>query len=127
MRREDIEAIRKEIDRLRERDTLVVVEGRKDAASLKSLGITHVMSLGKAPLYKVAERIAAKAKDVALLTDLDREGRMLFSKLKGQLSQMGVRIDVRLRETLFRLTAVREIEGLASFLRSHERWPDDAA
>lgn len=97
----------------RARDKHVIVEGARDEASLMKLGFSNVSRLS-GPLFKVVEQI--NDKEVVLLTDLDVEGRFLFSKLSNDLAARGVRIDNSLRQLLFR-TELRQIEGLASFLQ----------
>ena len=59
-------------------------------------------------------------KEIILLTDLDNEGKKLFSLLRKELQRRGVRIDNKLRLELFK-TGVKEIEGLASFLKKQPR------
>ena len=98
---------------VRARDKRVIVEGVRDEASLRKLGFSNVSRLS-GPLFKVVEQI--NDKEVVLLTDLDMEGRFLFSKLSSDLTARGVRIDNSLRQLLFR-TELRQIEGLASFLQ----------
>ena len=41
-----------EIDRLREQNTLIIVEGKKDKESLIKLGLTNIKTLNK-PLYQI--------------------------------------------------------------------------
>jgi 5S rRNA maturation endonuclease (ribonuclease M5) len=101
------------LKKLKEENILVIVEGKKDREALASLGITNVFSLDRWPLYKVVEHVAEKTKDCVILTDLDEEGKKIFSTLHKGLSEHGVRIDNRFREFLFRYTSLRQIEGLA--------------
>ena len=100
-----------EIDRARHK--VVIVEGKKDARALKNLGFNKVFCL-KGPLFELVENISAD--EVLVLTDLDKEGRFLFSRLSRDLSAHGVQVDNRLREALFR-TDLRQIEGLETYLR----------
>lgn len=99
---------------VKNRNLLVIVEGIKDRDALNSFGIVNVVVLNK-PLFAVVEDVASKVKAVVLLTDLDDEGKKLYSELSTGLQSRGVRIDNRLRELLFR-TPLRHIEGLDSFL-----------
>lgn len=91
---------------------LVVVEGKKDKMALNSLGVRNVITLKNRPLFEVVEKI--NEKDVVILTDLDAEGRRLFSKLRHHLQRSGVRIHNKVREDLFR-TRIRCIECLADY------------
>lgn len=111
---EEVEEIIGLLDKVRERNLLVVVEGLKDRRSLEKLGITNILTLKK-PLYAVVEEIASKAEEVVLLTDLDLEGKKLYRVLSIDLQKHGVKINNALRELLFK-SSLRQIEGLAAFL-----------
>lgn len=111
---EEVEVVRELLDEIRQKNVLVVVEGLKDVRALNTLEITNILSLKK-PLYAVVEEIAAVAKEVVLLTDLDEEGKKLYQVLSRDLQKHGVKVDNRLREALFK-TPLRHVEGLAGFL-----------
>ena len=98
----------------RKRDVLTICEGKRDVLALRRLGFSRVQEIDR-PLYEVVERIE-KGSTVQLLTDLDAEGKKLFSRLNSDLRQRGVRIDNELRELLFR-TDLRQIEGLDTWLQ----------
>jgi 5S rRNA maturation endonuclease (ribonuclease M5) len=106
------------IDKLKEDNTLIIVEGYKDRKSLAALGINgrRILPLQRKALFKVVEEVVKKDKKVAILTDLDRTGKRLYSKLKSDLSQRGVYIDDKLRNFLFRYTKLRQIEGLKNYI-----------
>lgn len=106
------EEIIKEIGKVIENNTLVIVEGKNDVIACNSLGIKNVIEI-KQPLYSLIESI--EDKEVVLLVDLDKAGRKLYSNLKKGFSRRGVRVNDRLRELLFR-TPVRQIEGLYNYL-----------
>ena len=93
-------------------DALVIVEGKEDKSALIKLGFTNIITLST-PLYKVVESV--KTKKVIVLTDLDSEGKKLYSKLKHELGQRGVYIDDKLRNLLFK-TDLRQLEGLFTYL-----------
>ncbi len=96
----------------------IIVEGKKDAAALAKLGCRTVITL-HGPLYAVIERISERHKRTAILTDLDREGKKLYSILARGLREHGVSIDNSFREYLFRHTSLRQIEGLATYCETH--------
>ncbi|MEM3154705.1 MAG: toprim domain-containing protein [Candidatus Woesearchaeota archaeon] len=102
------------LDDIRQKNLLVIVEGKKDAESLYEVGIANVLQLKK-PLFAVVEEIASKTKEVVLLTDLDDEGKKLYHELARDLQKNGVKVDNRLRELLFK-TPLRHVEGLSGFL-----------
>jgi len=72
------------------------------------------------PLYLEIEELAEED-ELVILTDLDREGKKLYSKLAGELRLRGVRIDDRFREYLLR-SKISHIEGLYTYLK--RRFPD---
>jgi len=111
----EIKAIIEEIFTLieKEKDSLIIVEGKKDKKALGELGFSKVVTLNK-PLYEIAENI--KEKRVLLLTDLDKEGKQIYSKLKKDLNKQGIIVDNCLRNLLFR-TELRQIEGLTTYLK----------
>ena len=105
--------ITEEMARIAESGTQIIVEGKKDKASLIGLGLTKIITLDK-PLYAVAESI--EAKEVLILTDLDAEGRKIYHKLKSWLSSRGVNVDNRLRLMLFK-AKVQNIESLYGMMQ----------
>ena len=114
------------VESLKASNTLIIVEGKKDRAALESLGIaaSNIITL-EGPLYRNVEKIAemisdmaSKPKKAVILTDLDPEGKKLYSKLKKDLGEHGVEIDDRFREFLFRKTKLRQIEGLKTYMEN---------
>ena len=97
------------ITKLARTEKAVIVEGRKDK---EALGAGNVFCLNHRPVYKVAEEAAARSRKVVILTDLDREGKKLYGKLRTQLQLLGVEVDNYFREFLLRKTKIRQIEGL---------------
>ena len=93
-------------------NTLVIVEGKKDKAALQKLGVNNVIELNKKPLFQIVEEIANTNNDCIILTDLDKKGKELYGKLNSDLQRNGVKIDNKFREFLFRHTKLRQIEGI---------------
>ncbi|PIO05588.1 hypothetical protein COT47_04175, partial [Candidatus Woesearchaeota archaeon CG08_land_8_20_14_0_20_43_7] len=88
--------------------------GTSDKRALAFFEIKNIFTLRR-PLYLVCEEIAYKFKDAIILTDFDRKGKELYGKLNHELSQLGVRIDRRFREELFKETKLSQIEGLIRY------------
>lgn len=105
------------INKLVVEQPLVIVEGKKDEASLRTFGVSKIMTLTK-PLYSVVEDAAREAKTVVILTDLDSKGKELYGVLRNGLQRHGVKVDDGLRKFLLRNTPLRHIEGLATFLEN---------
>lgn len=98
----------------------VLVEGKKDKAALEQLGFIDVTILD-GPLYKMVEKIQEKnINSIILLTDLDSEGRKLYSKLKSSFEERGVKVDDELRNLLWK-SDLRQVEGLSNYLERKTR------
>ncbi len=111
----------------RSRNILVIVEGLKDKEALKELGFEKIYTIKK-PIYAVIDDILkllqkTKRKECLILTDLDREGKKIYSKLNSQLSQNGVKVNSTLRNFLFRHTTLRQIEGLNTYIQNLQNCP----
>ena len=115
------------LDGLRERSKAgvpIVVEGRRDEAALRKLGITGPVMCLKAAgesRLRVLEKLDGYGQ-VVLLTDFDREGGELHAWLYQELSNLGIRADDLLWRKIKALarTEVRSVEELPSFTRSLE-------
>ena len=99
------------IIQLRKTNKLIIVEGKKDKRALEQLGIHDILTLNK-PLFAVVESVAALTKECIILSDLDKEGRKIYSILKEGLQRNGVKVDNKFREFLFRKTKIKQIEAI---------------
>jgi len=95
-----------------EEQPFIVVEGPKDKASLLKIGLENIITLKGKPLYKVVEHVALETDRCLILTDLDEEGKKIYTRLRTDLQKHGVKIDDRFRHFLFKETELRQIEGL---------------
>ncbi|RME55023.1 toprim domain-containing protein [Candidatus Woesearchaeota archaeon] len=111
------EAITKEIERLKDENVLVIVEGKKDLNALKTLGLKNVEQIN-GPLFKFVEGI--KQKKVVLLTDLDKEGKKLYKIIKSQLNSRGIVVDDNLRK-LLASARISHVEGLDKYVENGNR------
>ncbi|MDD4878326.1 MAG: toprim domain-containing protein [Candidatus Nanoarchaeia archaeon] len=109
--------IGREIERLKEENIPVIVEGSNDRKALEELGLSNIIILKGKPLYKLVESIDVK--EVAVLTDLDEEGKKMYHELRQEFSTRGVMINDKLRVLLFK-TQLRQIEGLANYLERNK-------
>jgi len=89
----------------------VIVEGKKDVAKLKKLGVHSVIQLSQKPLCSFAENIAQDYIEVILLMDNDKEGKKLYSKLKTEFKHHGINVNEEFQEDLKKLK-VSHVEGL---------------
>lgn len=101
----------REIEQLKASNTLIIVEGKKDALALNQLGLTNITQLSKIPIPSIIDSLSNE-KECAILTDLDKEGKKLYGKLHSGLQRQGIKINNRLRNFLYTETKIRNIEGL---------------
>lgn len=88
------------IDKLREFEGAIIVEGARDEASLRKLGVrAEIIKLSRLPLPEVA-LIASEYDEVMILTDLDRKGEELARKLAWYLEGYGCKVDTETRREL---------------------------
>ena len=98
------------------RDKFVIVEGQKDKKALLEFGINNVVTLTKKPIFELAEEISKITDEVVILTDLDKEGKRLYSKLKDNFCRLGIKVDDRVRTFLFKETKLTHIQGLVNYI-----------
>lgn len=95
----------------------ILVEGRNDEKALARLGIeaevVRVSGNGRS-LAETAERVSRDSDGAVVLTDWDREGNALKSKLKPLLEAHGVTPRTKHRKQLRDLTAkeIHDVESL---------------
>jgi 5S rRNA maturation endonuclease (ribonuclease M5) len=99
------------------KDSVVVVEGKRDSAALKKLGFSGNMCEFHSfkGLAKFADSVDSY-KRLILLLDLDRKGRYLTSKIISQLEHR-IRIDLSFKKKLAMITKgkIRHIEDLSMY------------
>ncbi|MBS3102539.1 toprim domain-containing protein [Candidatus Woesearchaeota archaeon] len=108
------------LKKLVESDKIIIVEGKKDKAALKKLGIKNIIDLGKKPLFHVVEEVASNGKECIILTDMDKKGKELYGKLNAGLQRFGVKVDNSFRNFLYKNTKLRQIEGIVSYINNNE-------
>nr|MBI4156202.1 toprim domain-containing protein [Candidatus Woesearchaeota archaeon] len=104
------------IEALRNSNKLKIVEGKKDILALESFGIKNIKQIDK-PLYSFIEEISSNNSEVIILTDLDPQGKKLYSILRHNLQKRKVKIDNYFREYLFKNTKLTQIEGIKSYVK----------
>ena len=104
------------INKIKQSNQLIIVEGKKDRAALEKFGIKNIIELNKKPIFEIIENISDNNKNCIILTDLDRQGKELYGKLNSGLQQRGVKINNNFRNFLFKNTKLRQIEGLATHI-----------
>ncbi len=118
---EDIERLEKleelilELQELADSGAIVVVEGRKDADSLRFLGIKGEIRLSsQQPLLEFTESLSRSGKEIVLLTDWDKKGGMIAHKIIQHLLAYGIMPNTQIRAKIRTLTKkrIKDIESL---------------
>ena len=104
------------LEKLKNSKKLIIVEGKKDKRALENLEIRNVIAISRKPLYLFVETIHAK--EVIILTDLDKTGKKIYSTLKHKLQEKGVKVDNYFREYLFKHAKINQIEGLFNYFKN---------
>lgn len=99
------------------KDSIVVVEGKRDSAALKKLGFSGKICEFHSfkGLTKFADSMSSY-KRLILLLDLDRKGRYFTSRIISQLEHR-IRIDLSFKRKIAMITKgkVRHIEDLSRY------------
>ena len=108
-----------ELENLSERQP-IIVEGARDVAALKKLGITknvHPLNRGMS-VFVFCEDLAKRSRSAVILTDWDRRGGQLARMLKEGLEANGVRVNDRIRTQIVILSKkeVKDIESMPTFI-----------
>lgn len=122
---EDIERLEKleelilELKNLSDAGVIIVVEGRKDVESLRSLGVNGEIKLSsQQPLLDFAEKLSRSGKDIVLLTDWDRKGGIVARKIIDYLQAYSIIPDMDLRARIGFLVKkrIKDIESLSKYM-----------
>ena len=98
----------------------VIVEGPNDVKTLRKLGITGPIFCAKSRRLGLVDFLDSIAtySEVIVLTDFDKEGRALAWRLRRDLSQMRVKVNVEIWKQLKALarSEIVGIENLGKYL-----------
>jgi 5S rRNA maturation endonuclease (ribonuclease M5) len=101
-----------------ENGSVIIVEGLKDVASLRTLGIKgDIITSSSISDVAVVDRV--KNKDVVILTDHDRRGDLLEKNLVNKFSSWGVIPDVEFKKKIFSIA--RDINSIENLARYYEK------
>lgn len=105
------------IEQIQEEDLLIVVEGKKDKKALEKLGLNSVLLHGRDFFHRIQE-IAGCNKEVLILTDFDKEGKMLYAKIAKELEKYHIKINKKYREFFQKKTKLNQIEGIDTYIEN---------
>ncbi len=118
-RLESIEEIILELQALADTGAIIVVEGRRDVASLRQLGINGEIRLAsQQPLLEFTEQLSKSGKEIIVLTDWDKRGGMMARKIIDDLLFYGItpNTDIRSRIGILVRKRIKDIESLNSYV-----------
>ncbi|MDV3103145.1 toprim domain-containing protein [Thermococcus waiotapuensis] len=99
------------IDKLREFEGAIIVEGPRDEVALRNLGVrAEIIRLSRLPLVEIA-LVASRYRDVMILTDFDKKGEELAKKLLSYLEGYSCRVDAETRRELRKILK-KDIKGV---------------
>lgn len=117
--KKSLEELEKIIDDLKDANKTIpiIVEGEKDIAALKKLGITGIIiSVNSGVnLTDFCDKVAGEFKEIIILTDWDGKGGFLCHTIKRNLEGR-VSCDTHFRELFAKNATIKTVEGLPSFI-----------
>ncbi len=119
--KKSLEDLEKALSELRDENKQIpiVVEGDKDIDALRKLDVDGPIisvNIGSS-LTDFCDKIAAKYKDIIILTDWDRRGGYLCHTIKKNLEGR-VNCNLHYREIFAKNSMIRTIEGLPSWIET---------
>ena len=106
---------------------IIIVEGRKDVAALRKLGIVGEIvpakSSGKSFIEIVSEVEEIENRNIILLMDFNRRGTEWTKRLVKHLERKRVKVNDRFWRELRNLVgrSVKDVEGLATYMETLKR------
>jgi 2,5-diamino-6-(ribosylamino)-4(3H)-pyrimidinone 5'-phosphate reductase len=106
------------------RGTPIIVEGKKDLETLRTLGVHGLIVTaktgGKSRLDVLAEIEKLCSREVILLLDFDRRGKEWTAVLRENLEKARIKVNVTFRKELLKSAGreLKDIEGLAAYLET---------
>ena len=113
------------------RGTPIIVEGRKDLETLRTLGIQGLIITaktgGRSRLDLLTEIESFGGREVILLLDFDRRGKEWTAILRQNLEKSRIKVNVTFRKELLRSAGkeLKDIEGLAAYLQTLSKKIDE--
>lgn len=118
-RLERVEELLLELSEHSEKGAVIIVEGKRDILSMKRLGIDGSFELAtRHSLFNFAERIAKTGCEVIILTDWDRRGDILATKLSEYFGNFGIKPELQIRNKLKLITQkeIKDVESLYTYV-----------
>jgi len=118
-RLEKIEELLLELQSLADSGAIIIVEGRKDEESLRSLGIKGDIRLAsQMPLLEFTEMLSKSGRKIILLTDWDKKGGIVARSIIRHLLVYGImpNVDIRSRIRSLVKKRIKDVESLNNYV-----------
>ncbi|MEQ9731016.1 MAG: toprim domain-containing protein [Candidatus Methanoperedens sp.] len=118
-RLERLEIVISELQTLADSGAIIVVEGRRDAESLRFLGIKgEIKFASRQPMLEFTELLSKSGKEIVLLTDWDKKGGIVARKIIQHLLTYGImpNTDIRSRIRVLVKKRIKDVESLNNYV-----------
>jgi 5S rRNA maturation endonuclease (ribonuclease M5) len=115
----EIQGILDELANRAAEGAVILVEGRRDKASLEALGVKgNIVMTSQRQLFNLAECVSRQHKDIIILSDWDARGEEVARSAEAFLKSNCARPDVEIRRRLRLLTKkeVMDVESLYGYM-----------
>ena len=101
-------------------DIILIVEGKRDEEVLKKFGFKKIVKISGKPIEEIAEMV--KGKEIAILTDFDKEGNKTRKELR-KILEKDSKINTFLPYLLksLRITKIEELKFFTKFVREFNK------
>ena len=119
--KEEIEEV---IEKIREEEPIIIVEGIKDKKALEAFQIKNIIILNGKDIWNRVEqtveknREETKEKEFLILTDFDKKGKELYGKIARNLDKLGATVNKEYREFFQKKTKLSHVEGLETYVKN---------
>jgi len=123
---EDIENTLDILNRLKEEEAVIIVEGQKDIESLVNLGIKNrIVAASRHNIFDVIDDIYEK--EVIVLTDFDKKGTYFFKRYVRELQSSGKKVITIYYKELKKYLKkyITQIEQIYPFLKNRDVLDDN--
>ncbi|ABR54565.1 2,5-diamino-6-hydroxy-4-(5-phosphoribosylamino)pyrimidine 1-reductase [Methanococcus vannielii SB] len=98
----------------------VLIEGKKDAESLKNLGISgRFIFVSRTPIFQIADTLKKEGiLEVILLTDFDKAGKKYAREILSEFQNRGIKVNNILRNELLKYSRgdLKDIESIYAYI-----------
>ncbi len=129
--KEKLEGTERVLETIKEknRKVPVIVEGKKDVAALRKLGIEgRIIKIKTSKtVFRIIEGLREEYDEVIILTDWDRTGTRLYHRVKRACKANTLAFNRKIRKRLIKYTKkdIKDVESLPPFLNRLNKFIED--